>query len=108
MIILEQESKYMATYIVPQKKLGYSNIFLDFISKNENSNEFYPAHSFASVAKELNSQSFNRDNIADILVEQNKQFGSSKKFLKILNCFAMIRHWSLQLDNKLVFLVALS
>ncbi len=79
MIIIEQESRCMATYIVPQKKLGYSNIFLDFLSKNENCNQFYPSQSLIAVANELGEQKFNRDKIADILIKQNKQFGSSEK-----------------------------
>ncbi len=78
MEILEQERKSMSIYLQPSKQLGYSNIYLDFLKKNEAVEKFYPAQSLKSVADQLGSKEFDRSAIADILINQNKQFGSSQ------------------------------
>ena len=79
MKILEQESSLMSIYIKPSKALGYSNIYLDFLNQKDGIDYFYPAPSIRDVAEQLGGQHFDRDAIADILINQNKGFGSSQK-----------------------------
>lgn len=69
----------MSTFIKPNKTLGYSDIYLDFLIQKEGIDEFYTAQSLKSVAVQHKSQKFNRDEIADILTDQNKLFGASQK-----------------------------
>ena len=69
----------MSTFIKPNKTLGYSDIYLDFLMQKDGIDEFYTAQSLKSVAVQLKGQKFNRDEIADILTDQNKLFGASQK-----------------------------
>ena len=62
--------------IAPTKELGYSDIFLDFVSGADRAKEFFPAGSLEDVASRLDRMQFPRDAVADILEQQNKLYGA--------------------------------
>lgn len=67
--------------VEPSKNLGYSDIYLDFLSRKEEMKQFYPATSLQDVVGKLDSISFPREDIANILKIQNERFGASRKTL---------------------------
>lgn len=69
----------MTTLIAPDKNLGYSNIYLDFLAGKATAGEFYPAHDIKEVAAQLGSVSYDREQLAKILTEQNKLYDASDK-----------------------------
>ena len=68
----------MNSLIAPTKKLGYSNIFLDFLNNTGQVKTFYPAGSLDEVASALDKHTFKREELAKILMRQNQDFGSSQ------------------------------
>lgn len=69
----------MNQLITPSNKLGYSEIYLDFITGADKAKPFYPAGSITEVADQCDHLSYPREAIADILIEQNKAYNASEK-----------------------------
>ncbi|MFH2049378.1 MAG: bacillithiol biosynthesis BshC, partial [bacterium] len=69
----------MVKLIAPDKSLGYSNIFLDYIAGLNSARHFYSSDNLESVAEQLDKVEYPRDRLADILTRQNKVYNSSKK-----------------------------
>ncbi|UCD63565.1 MAG: bacillithiol biosynthesis cysteine-adding enzyme BshC [Candidatus Zixiibacteriota bacterium] len=71
----------MSNLIAPSKALGYSSIFLDFLSGSGVAKDFYPATDPADVARRLDAVAYRRDHIVAILEKQNSLYGASDKTL---------------------------
>ncbi len=69
----------MVKLIAPDKSLGYSDIFLDYIAGLHTARHFYAEDNIESVAQRLDKTEYQRDKMADILVKQNKIYNSSEK-----------------------------
>lgn len=69
----------MVKLIAPDKSLGYSNIFLDYIAGLNSARHFYSGDNIESVAQQLDKIEYPRDKMADILTRQNNIYNSSKK-----------------------------
>ncbi len=63
--------------ISPSKKLGYTDIYLDFVAGKNPPRNLYPAESLESVADRLDQVPYDREKMAAILRRQNKACGSS-------------------------------
>ena len=68
----------MNRLITPSKQLGYSDLFLDFLNKNESAKLFYPSGSLDEVAVQLDQKSYPRKKLAEILIDQNQSFGAEQ------------------------------
>lgn len=71
----------MTTLIEPSKSLGYSPIYLDLVAGLDSATRFYVSRDIEHVASQLDRRDYHRDRIADILLRQNRIFGSSQKAL---------------------------
>ncbi|KAA3633100.1 MAG: bacillithiol biosynthesis BshC, partial [Calditrichaeota bacterium] len=69
----------MSSLIAPTKDLGYSKIYLDFISKKDSVGKFYPAESFEQVIDSLEKRSYLRSEITEILTKQNRLYNAGEK-----------------------------
>jgi len=65
--------------IAPDKSLGYSSIFLDYIAGLHSARHFYAEDNIEDVAGQLDLIEYPRDKMADILIRQNKTYNSSDK-----------------------------
>ena len=65
--------------IAPDKSLGYSKIFLDYIAGLNSARHFYSGDNIESVAEQLNKIEYPRNRMADVLTRQNKAYNSSEK-----------------------------
>jgi len=74
----------MSNLIAPSKALGYSSIFLDFLSEAPPARPFYPASGVAEVAQALGSVEYRRDEICSILERQNRLYGASDETFRNL------------------------
>ena len=63
--------------ITPSKSLGYTDIYLDFLTDTDPARNFYRAESVAAVADQLDRISFDRDKLVEILIRQNQQYQAS-------------------------------
>lgn len=73
--------------ITPTEELGYSNIFLDFISNKEQSSKFYPSSSIQKTALDINKINYDREAVAQILIKQNRLFNASEKTFENIEKF---------------------
>ncbi len=74
----------MNTLIAPDKSLGYSDIYMDFLAGASSVKELYSAADVAKVLEHLNRRMYDRAKLVRILKKQNTIFGSSRKtFLNI-------------------------
>jgi bacillithiol biosynthesis cysteine-adding enzyme BshC len=67
--------------IEPSKALGYSDIYLDFVAGLHSARHFYAVDNIRDVAAQLDSISYDREAIADILARQNKTWGAGERTL---------------------------
>ncbi len=63
--------------ITPGRKLGYSNLYLDFLNGSDSARRFFPSSDIQQIASLLDASSYNREAISTILERQNRQFGAS-------------------------------
>ncbi len=69
----------MVKLITPDKSLGYSDIFLDYIAGLYTARHFYSEDNIEHVAEQLDKIEYPRDKMADILIKQNKIYNASDK-----------------------------
>jgi len=67
--------------ITPGKSLGYTDIYLDFLSDSEKTRSFYKSADINEVAHGLDQINYDRDKIASILEKQNNIFGCGQPTL---------------------------
>ncbi|MGH8015505.1 MAG: bacillithiol biosynthesis cysteine-adding enzyme BshC [Candidatus Zixiibacteriota bacterium] len=67
----------MDTLVTPAKSLGYSNIYLDFISDINSAKSLYYSRDLHQIADALDQRKYDRDELAQILTRQNKTFNAS-------------------------------
>jgi len=70
--------------ITPSKSLGYTDIYLDFLTDANPARNFYRAESVAAVADQLDRISFDRDKLVEILIRQNQQYQASPKTFEMI------------------------
>ncbi len=70
------------TLVEPEKSLGYSNIFLDFLAHKSPAPTFYESDDFEAVAVSLDRINYQREKLASILERQNREFHASEKTLQ--------------------------
>jgi bacillithiol biosynthesis cysteine-adding enzyme BshC len=70
--------------INPNKALGYSDIYLDFVAGSNPATSFYRAPDIQSVAERIDATSYDRSRMADILTVQNREYGASDKTLAVI------------------------
>lgn len=63
----------------PSKALGYTDIYLDFVSGREPSAHFYLSRDLATTAARLDEVEYDRKRLAQILEKQNTAYHSSPK-----------------------------
>lgn len=66
----------MAKLITPSKGLGYSDMYIDFVSGLDKARHFYTPDGIADVAARLDAITYDRARLADILTKQNKAWGA--------------------------------
>jgi bacillithiol biosynthesis cysteine-adding enzyme BshC len=59
--------------------MGYSDIYLDFLSGRETAREFYASQSLEEVAAALDDIAYDRERIVVVLKRQNRLFGASRE-----------------------------
>ncbi|HWR82549.1 MAG TPA: bacillithiol biosynthesis cysteine-adding enzyme BshC [Candidatus Deferrimicrobium sp.] len=67
----------MTDLVHPAKSLGYSDLYLDFLSGKDTIRQFFCAARAEDVAHQLDRRSYARDSMAEILSRQNRLFGAS-------------------------------
>ncbi|MDF1545400.1 MAG: hypothetical protein P1R58_09890, partial [bacterium] len=70
------------TLVEPEKSLGYSSIYLDFLARKSPALGFYESTDPAAVTAQLDGISYQREKLASILERQNQEFQASEKALK--------------------------
>jgi len=70
--------------IIPSKSLGYTDIYLDFLTDTDPARNFYRAESVAAVANQLDRISFDRDKLVEILIRQNQQYQASPRTFEMI------------------------
>ncbi len=68
--------------IAPDKKLGYSKIYIDFLEERESAKNFYLSPDLKTVADSLDKINYNRESIVAVLKKQNENFNASEKTFK--------------------------
>ncbi len=68
----------MNNSIAPSKTLGYSNIFLDFVAESMPVKSLFTALSPVQVAEKLDALQYDRQQICDILEDQNRSYGAAQ------------------------------
>ncbi len=71
----------MKHLIVPTKGMGYTDLFLDFLSGNNAAPGFFAVGSIEEAAAGLDCREHNRSGIVDILLRQNRKYGASDAIL---------------------------
>ncbi|MCB2229321.1 bacillithiol biosynthesis cysteine-adding enzyme BshC [bacterium] len=66
-----------SSLVPPSKALGYSDIYLDFVSGREPSAHFYLAANLEDTAAKLDRVNYDRKRLADILKNQNTVYQAS-------------------------------
>ena len=69
----------MSNQIIPAKRLGYSNIYLDFIAGADSATKLYNSNDLNQVAATLDKTNFDRNKLTQILTRQNKSFHATDK-----------------------------
>jgi len=67
--------------VTPGKALGYSELYLDFVSGRETARHFYTPDNLSAVAARLDGAVYARDRTADILRRQNQAWGAGEPTL---------------------------
>jgi bacillithiol biosynthesis cysteine-adding enzyme BshC len=67
----------MTDLITPGKAMGYTDIYLDFISGQDSATQLFSSKSVEEVAARLDAVSYDRERIAAILERQNRLLGAS-------------------------------
>jgi len=67
----------MNNLIAPSRTLGYSNIFIDFVTDSKPATSLFTGLSPAQIADKLDHVEYNRPAICDILEKQNKLYGAA-------------------------------
>jgi bacillithiol biosynthesis cysteine-adding enzyme BshC len=67
----------MTDLITPGKAMGYTDIYLDFISGQDSATHLFSSKSVEEVAARLDTVSYDRERIAAILERQNRLLGAS-------------------------------
>ena len=67
----------MTDLITPSKAMGYTDIYLDFITGQDSAKHFFSSKSVDEVASKLDTVSYDRERIAAILERQNRLYGAS-------------------------------
>lgn len=71
----------MAKRIAPSKDLGYSDMYIDFVSGLHKARHFYALDNIQDVAARLDGIQFDRDRLADIVRAQNVAWGAGERTL---------------------------
>lgn len=71
----------MRTLITATKAMGYSDIYLDYLSGSGSAGRFYCAGDIDEAAAGLEGRNHDRDQITDILLRQNRAYGASASTL---------------------------
>ncbi|MEW5994146.1 MAG: bacillithiol biosynthesis BshC, partial [Candidatus Zixiibacteriota bacterium] len=67
----------MNDLITPGKALGYSEMFVDFLSGKDSARHFYASAGIEEVAAGLDGLDYNREKLVEILKRQNRSYGAS-------------------------------
>ncbi len=77
----------MAKLIAPAKELGYSDLYLDFVSGLHSARHFYSVDNLRDVVSQLDAVNYDRNLVADILKRQNIAYGASQRTLDNIELF---------------------
>ncbi len=69
----------MTTLIAPGKNLGYSSIYIDFLTGTVPAKGLYLSDNYSKVLERLHHRMYDRDKLVQILKKQNTIVGSSEK-----------------------------
>jgi bacillithiol biosynthesis cysteine-adding enzyme BshC len=72
----------MVKLISPGKNLGHSTLYIDFVLNKEITRSFFPSSDLSKVALQLDTKSYDRQKLSQILKKQNELFGAGNKSLE--------------------------
>ncbi len=76
------------TTIAPSRRLGYSDLYLDFVAGHDGAATFYPGRSGAEIARQIDQRSFDRPRLVEILRRQNQRYEADGRAISSLESLA--------------------
>ncbi len=76
------EPRTLSENVQIDESFGYTQLFRDFLAGSPKAKQFFASHDLPKVCKAIDQTEYQRERMTDILIRQNRAFGTSQKVLK--------------------------